>query len=256
MKILPISFAPSFLLNATRGALIGAAIFLVFALVMAALAAHSDKSIVKTKIMDAIKTSAIQRPGKWDVTDKRGIDTFTDCLVLQASILDHGNFLQDMFDSLVYKRKLSGTSEPKMHRCDVLVDVLYDTNVESPGVRSYSRYWWGSAVTTRIVLGMTGLSVDAYRQTIWILSFASLLIFILVFFLCYGRVFFVFLPFFLSSVFGYGLLILGQSIAHAPEFIGGLLLLSAYGLGNVQRLSFGVRPFGIVCSAVYASISI
>jgi hypothetical protein len=76
-----------------------------------------------------------------------------------------------------------------------------------------------------------------------VLSFASLAAFTLSFFYAYGHRSLVFAPLFLSILVGFGMLIMGQSIAHAPEFIVGLLMLSVYSLCNVQRLQRSGRAF-------------
>src|SRR6202022_1763946 len=177
------------------------------------------------------RASQIQYPGKFDINDKRGIDTFSDCTVLQATILGHGALWSDMFDTLVY-------DAPRQHPCDVLVD-SFTGHAAAPSRKlfSYSRYWLGTAVVARIALGMAGISIKNYRSLLLILSWLALITLALAFFFSYGRVSFIFLPFFVSLGLGYGFLTMGQSIAHAPEFIVGLLLLSAYCLANVQQLS-------------------
>jgi hypothetical protein len=88
---------------------------------------------------------------------------------------------------------------------------------------------------------MTGLSVGEYQSLMMALSWCALILLMLAFVFAYGRVYVVFLPFFVSIGIGYGLLTMGQSIAHAPEFIVGLLLLSIYCVGKVQYFSLRAR---------------
>jgi hypothetical protein len=237
------------LIRAAGGIGIAAVMFLVAVFGLAVLAEKSDTSIVKEKIAEAFASSEIQYPGNWDINDKRGIDTWADCLALDVSILYHEQLLMDAFDSRVYLPPVGAANVPlqvlvgrynemRYHTCDELFYVLSRPELAtSTKEQSYFRYWWGCGVIARIALGMTGLSVGGYRQLIQILSFVALGTFVSAFFLSYGRAALVFLPLFLSILLGYGMLTFGQSIAHAPEFIVGLFMLSAYGLGNVQRRS-------------------
>jgi hypothetical protein len=213
--------------RALQGVLIGAVFFVLTAFGLATTATYVDTSVVRTKIGDAIRTLQIQYPGKFDLNDKRGIDTFDDCIVLQALSLNQGGLLNNMFDTLIYD---SNVGE---HACNALVDESgYDVTT-NPKVYSYNRYWWGSAVLARIVLGKSSISVKTYRSMIFTCSLLSLIILICSFFIKFGLISCVFLPFFVSLGLGYSLMTMGQSIAHGPEFIVGLLLLSGYCLGKV-----------------------
>jgi hypothetical protein len=232
-------------IKAAEGIGLATVMFMVAVFGLAVFAEKSDTSVVKNKIAEAFRISEIQYPGGWNVNDRRGIDTFTDCLALQVSSLYRQQFPMDTFDSRVY----SSTH----HACDELFSALTQpvlaTSIEES---SYFRYWWGSAIAARIALGMTRLSVGRYRQLLQILSFIALGAFILTFFYSFGRTAAVFLPLFLSILVGYGMLTFGQSIAHAPGFIAGLAMLSAYSLGNVQRRSRPTRALwysflGAVC---------
>lgn len=238
--------------KALEGIVIGALIFLTAAFFLAIVAEYSNKSTVEIKILDAVRTSAIQTPGAWDVNDRRGIDTFTDCLVLQTAILDHGHLLDDMFDALIFKESFV-KPETRPHPCNTLAkNVSGHGNSESNATITFNRYWMGSATVARIVLGLTRISFESYRQIIFLLSLGCLSLFVLIFVISNGRSSIVFLPVFLSVVVGYGLLIFGQSIAHAPELIVALLLLSVYSLGGLLRSSIRSRALwysflGCVC---------
>jgi hypothetical protein len=223
---------------ALQGVTIGTMIFLAVAFVLAAASARVDTSVIRDKIANAIRTSQIQYPGKSDINDKRGMDTFTDCLVLQATILNHGRLWIDMFDTRVYDT-LFYHVRPEIHPCDALVDSFAGRPPAS--LYSYQRYWWGSATVARIALGMTGISIKSYRSMILTLSWSTVILTMLAFALSYGRASCVFLPLFISIGAGYCLLTMGQSIAQAPEFIVGLLLLSGYCVLRVQRFSLRAR---------------
>jgi hypothetical protein len=222
------------ILKAVAGIAIAALLFLIAVFALAALAEKSDTSVIKQKIAEAYRNSQIQYPGKWDIDDKRGNDTFTDCLALDVSVLYRRQLPMDTFDSRVYLFPVAPPNEPMHHACDELHYVSSHPELQNSfKERSYLRYWWGSAVVARITLGLTGISVGHYRQLIHFLSFASLGIFVLAFFYSFGRAAAVFIPLFLSILLGFGMLTFGQSIAHAPEFIVGVLMLSAYSLAKV-----------------------
>jgi hypothetical protein len=226
-----------------QGIAIGGLIFLSAAFVMAAISSQVDKMIVQNKVADAIRTLEIQYPGEFNIDDKRGIDTYSDCSILQSVILDHGRLWSDMFDTLVYN------FGSRIHPCDVLVDKFGGyTSAPSVDLSSYHRYWFGSVVIARIALGMTGVSIKVYRSLMLMLSWFALVLLVATFFLAYGSVSVVFLPLFISVGVGYGLPIMGQSIAHAPEFIVGLLFLSTYCVVKVQQ--FSLRPRAIFYSVL------
>jgi len=220
-----------------HGVAIGTVIFISAVFITATISTKVDKLVVQNKVVDAIRASEIQFFNGWDniINDKRGLDAcFGDSFVLQAAILDHGRMWTDMFDTLNY--------DVKAPPCDVLVDI-FGSHTIGPAldIYSYHRYWWGSAVIARIALGMTELSLKTYRSLMMMLSWLALLLFVAAFVVAYGLVSASFFPLFISLGIGYGLLVMGQSIAHAPEFIVGLLLLSAYCVGKVQRFSVRVR---------------
>jgi hypothetical protein len=226
------------ILNAAAGIAIASLLFLVAVFALAALAEKSDTSVIKQKIAEAYRKSQIQYPGKWDIDDKRGNDTFTDCLALDVSVLYRQQLPMDTFDSRVYLFPVAAPNEPMHHACNELHYVSSHPELQNSfKERSYLRYWWGSAVVARIALGLTGIAVGCYRQLIHFLSFAALGIFVLAFFYSFGRAAAVFIPLFLSILLGFGMLTFGQSIAHAPEFIVGVLMLSAYSLARVRDRS-------------------
>jgi len=219
-----------------QGVAIGTLIFLSAVFVMATISAKVDKLVVQNKVVDAIRDSEIQSFGGWDnlINDQHGLDACGDSFVLQAAILDHGRMWTDMFDTLIY--------DVRALPCDVLVDIFGRHTIgPSVDIYSYHRYWWGSAVMARIALGMTELSLKTYRSLMMMLSWLALLLFVAAFVVAYGPVSVSFFPLFISLGIGYGLLVMGQSIIHAPEFIVGLLLLSAYCVGKVQQCSVRVR---------------
>lgn len=220
-----------------QGIAIGTAVFFLVVFVMAAISTNADTSVVKDKITEAIRTSQIQYPGDIDENDKRGIDTWTDCYALEAALLEPERQPRAMFDTLVYFRQSLRT-----HPCDILVD-SFAGRTDQPVIKfySYHRYWWGAAILARIVLGFTSLSVGSYQSLMFGLSWFALFVFVLAFFLGNGRISLMFLPAFLSVGTGYGMFIFGQSIADAPIFIVGLLLLAVYSLTKVQQRSVRAR---------------
>jgi hypothetical protein len=242
-----------FVIQAALGLGCASLCFLVVVVALTVVAEKANDLVVKEKISQGFRDSAIQYPGVWDVNDKRGADTFTDCLTLEVSVLYREKLATDTFDSHVYYFEPARRNEPPHHACTELYYVFSHPDLERAiAQRSYLRYWWGSAIAVRIALGLSWLSVDDYRHLLQILSFAAVGIFIFSFFYSYGRTGIVFAPLFLSILFGYGMLTFGRSLAHAPEIIVGLLMLSAYGVADLPSRSRTVRAFwygllGSVC---------
>jgi hypothetical protein len=72
-------------IKAAEGIGLATVMFMVAVFGLAVFAEKSDTSVVKNEIAEAFRISGIQYPGEWNVNDRRGVDTFTDCLVLQVS---------------------------------------------------------------------------------------------------------------------------------------------------------------------------
>src|SRR5262245_47685189 len=85
-----------------RGGIFGAIIFLGFVLVVGAVSFYSDRSLIDQKIRSAIHDQTIQIPGRWDITNPQGVDTFSDCEVLQSLRLSFDGFFTNLFDTRIY----------------------------------------------------------------------------------------------------------------------------------------------------------
>jgi len=234
-----------------RATALGIIASVVVAIVLASclswIAAQADGSLITRKIEQGFRAGEIQYPGGWILNDPRGIDSFTDCLALEIAILNPQNTLQDAFSSLAYSDR--GNDHP----CDTLYRTQVEHQKDEQQTFNYNRYWWGASNLAEIALGLTSLSVSEYRTCVHALTFISLAIFAASFLCAYRRIGLVFLPLFVWICLGFGLLILGQSIAHAPEFIVGLLVLSLFPWlrlpdRSVFALSFSYVFLGLLCA--------
>jgi hypothetical protein len=239
--------APTTRLNACKallqGAVLGAIAFLIFVLAVGSVSFYSDRSLINQKIRSAIQDETTQIPGRWHII---GIDTFTDCLVLQSLKLSPDRFLLNLFDTYVYGASWSG------YTCEILSRSYENDGATELAVRSYSRYWWGSASLAKIALGQTGLSLAQYRNVVFFSLILSLGFFTLTFYQSFRPASLFFTPYLISVCFGFSLLTLGQSISHAPEEIIALLILSIYNLTHIENRSLYVRAasyslLGAIC---------
>ena len=159
--------APTTRLNACKallqGTVLGAIAFLIFVLAVGSVSFYSDRSLIDQKIRSAIPYETTRIPGRWHII---GIDTVDDCLVLQSLKLSPDRFLLNLFDTYVYKD--GGYS------CDLLRRSYENDGATELAVRSYSRYWWGSASLAKIALGQTGLSLAQYRNVVFFSLILSL----------------------------------------------------------------------------------
>jgi hypothetical protein len=170
--------APTTRLNACkallRGAVLGAIAFLIFVLAVGTVSFYSDQSLIDQKIRSAIQDGTIQIPGRWDATDPRGTDTFSDCLLLQSLKLSPDRFLPNLFDTYIYNTRYNAS---RVHACDV-VSRSYENAGATESyvlyVTSYSRQWWGSASLAKIALGQTGLSLAQYMDVVFFSLILSL----------------------------------------------------------------------------------
>ena len=232
-----------------RGAVLGAIAFVIFVLAVGTVSFYSDRSLIDQKIRSAIQDKTIQIPGRWDITDPRGMDTFTDCLVLQSLKLSTDRFLPNLFDTYVYNALYN---EGKVHPCNSLSRSYENDGATELTVTSYSRYWWGSASLAKIALGQTGLSLAQYRDVVFFSLILSLGFFTLTFYQSFRPASLFFTPYLISVCFGFSLLSLGQSISQTPEEIIALLILSIYNLTHIENRSLYVRAacyslLGAIC---------
>jgi len=102
----------------------------------------------------------------------------------------------------------------------------------------YWRYWWGSAQLLNIAIGYAGLSLPAYQQSLKIITYLLILLVGISALVRYRRGAWPFIPFTLAVCFGFELPLFGQSIAHAPSLIAGLLLILIYIVTKIDRTNF------------------
>jgi multisubunit Na+/H+ antiporter MnhB subunit len=226
-----------------QGGVVGAIVFLAFVLAVGVIAYKSDRRLIDQKIISAIGDKTIQIPGRWDITDRRGIATFTDCLVLQSLELSPNGFFSGLFDTYIYQDAfIQYAGIHRVHACDALTRFYANGGSSThSAIMSYGRYWFGAASLAKIALGRTGLSLAQYRDVIFYSLILSLCLFTLTFCLSFRPQCLFFAPYLASICFGFSLLSLGQSIGHAPEEIAGLLILSTYNAMHIERRSLRVR---------------
>jgi hypothetical protein len=155
-----------------RGSVLGAFAFLAFVLAVGAISSHSDRSLIDQKISAALRDETIQTPGRWDITDPRGMDTFTDCVMLESLALSPNGFFPNLFATYVYAN-VEGAEIMIIHPCDLLSHVYKNDGAASAfPIVSYSRYWWGAASLAKIAFGETGLSLGQYRNVVFACALA------------------------------------------------------------------------------------
>jgi hypothetical protein len=195
--------APTTRLNACkallRGAVLGAIAFSIFVLAVGTVSFYSDRSLIDQKIRSAIQDGTIQLPGGWDIDDPRGLDTFTDCWLLESLNLSPDRFFHSLFSTYVY------LSDPGDHSCKTLSLSYENDGATKFTVRNYSRYWWGSATLTKIALGQTGLSLAQYRNVVFYSLILSLGFFTLTFYQSFRPASLFFTPYLISVCFGFSL---------------------------------------------------
>ena len=225
------------------GCIVGAFAFVALALALGAISYHSDRSLVDRKIAAAIQDGTIQS------TDPSGIDTFTDCQMLTSLRLMPSEFLPNLFTTHVHVGHYIG----EIHPCDVLARLYTDANAAASfPVENYSRYWWGSATLANIALGRTALSVEQYRNLVFAALLLALSLFTVSFYYSYRPQSLYFTPYLISVWFGFSLLSLGRSISQSPEETFALLILSIYGMMQIETRSIFARAtcysvLGAVC---------
>lgn len=237
-----------------QGGVLGAIAFVALVLVAGAISYHADRRLIGQKISSAIRDGSIQIPGRWDITDRRGIATFTDCLVLQALQLSPNGFSPSLFDARIFQDAfVQYAGAHRVHACDALTRFYTgDKSAARSAIMSYSRYWFGSATLASIALGETGLSIAQYRDAVFFSLILSLGLFTLTFWLYFRPASIFFTPYLFSICCGFSLLSLGQSIGFAPEEVLGLLILAAYNVLHIERRSLRWRAacysfLGAVC---------
>ncbi len=152
-------------LKVVVGVLCSVALFSAFVLGLAIAAHRADQSVIDRAIVAALDAREIQVPGHTDISDWRGMDTFTDCFIFQSLKLSPQDVPRLMFDTTVYDA-LRPNAGQRVHSCNTLPYLYKNTPAKcDTTVTSYYRYWWGSSVLARIVLGY-GVSLEHYREAV------------------------------------------------------------------------------------------
>ena len=99
----------------------------------------------------------------------------------------------------------------------------------------YWRYWMGSAALLNIAIGFGHVSLLAYQEALKQTAYAALFLTLCIALARYRRAALPFLPVAVALTFAFAIPLFGQSIAHAPGLLIGLLLLSAYMAAGIDR---------------------
>ena len=227
---------------------VSAATFII--VLVAAMNARADRTIVVGSIEQGLESGRSAFPSVWKMNLVTGIDTYTDCLVLNISTFEDQKIEQTLSRS-------EFIDDPLRHPCDILKDEISGLFAENNVVDDYWRYWWGSSMLLNIVVGYNGLSVAGYQNLLLYLSYASIGLALLSALYHYRRAALPLVPVALGLVFGFGLPIFGQSIAHAPGLIFGMLALAGYPIlrGQTRGSSWNFGFFAFVgCVTFYLEL--
>jgi hypothetical protein len=194
------------------------------------LSARTDNHVVSDSIDASLRSGAASFPTGWDRNPKTGIDTWTDCLVMEI-----GTFGQkDVISALARANYWLRPGET--HHCNDLLNKIGGPPTQGPSrVIDYWRYWWGSAALLNLAIGSFGITVPSYQTALEVITYLSILLVATTALIRYRRSAWPFLPVAVALTFGFALPLLGQSMAHAPGLIIGLLLVWVYMAGGVDR---------------------
>ena len=201
------------------------------------LSARADNATVTTSIRASLRSGAAVFPESFDRNLRTGFDTWTNCLVL--NIATYGQ--KDLISALTRSNLVALRDE--LHPCTELDAKLGGsltggslTEIQAKVV-DYWRYWWGSAALLNIAIGFFGLTLPFYQTTLKAITYAAILLTVCTAFIRYRRAAWPFLPVAVALTFGFAIPLFGQSIAHAPGLIIGMLFLSVYMAVGIDRAS-------------------
>jgi len=194
------------------------------------LSAQADNATVATSIRASLRSGAAIFPESYDRNLRTGIDTWTDCLVL--NIATYGQ--RDLISALTRSNLVALRAE--LHPCTDLDAKLGGSLTPAEAkVVDYWRYWWGSAALLNLAIGFFGLALPVYQTTLKAITYAAILLTVCTAFIRYRRAAWPFLPVAVALTFGFSIPLFGQSIAHAPGLIIGMLFLSVYMAAGIDR---------------------
>ena len=204
----------------------------------------ADPFLVSSKITDAISEGGSSFPAEWAQNTITGVDTFTDCLTLQISTHKSRKFQE----SLVSARYEPGNSE---HSCTGLIERLAPDRAGS-SVADYWRYWWGSASLLATVLNIDRFTLSGYQYSLKVLTYIALGLVGITSLIRFRSNSLIIIPVVLALIFGYGIPIFGQSVAHAPGLLFGLTFCVLYISVDFLHSSSWRRA---ICAAILGGIS-
>ena len=181
---------------------------------------RSDTGVTRTKILSAINSNSSLFPADWSKNIITGVDTFSDCLTLEIA-----THIPDDYPSALSSALYEAGSE--FHSCVGVIGRL--NRFQSTSVISdYWRYWWGSASLLKIVLNVDDITLSGYQVTLKYGTYIALVLISALSLLIFKSNGLLVTPITFAMAFGYGIPIFGQSIAHAPGLLVGLVLIILY----------------------------
>lgn len=188
-----------------------------------------DNRVVVNTIQHDLETGAVAFPDAWNRNEKTGVDTWTDCLVLEIATFGDKSF----FSALT--RSEYPTSRADIHPCNRLSARVGGISLPDQTSTDYWRYWWGSAALLNIGIGVGGMNLPAYQAALKAITYLTIVLVTGAALIRYRRAGWSFVPVAFALLFGFEIPLFGQSVAHAPSLIVGLLLLFAYIAAGMDR---------------------
>jgi len=189
---------------------------------------HFETETVATKIKTALSTGTAAFPSSWDRNMQTGIDTYTDCQLLEVATFGHHS-ITDALTNAYYPHLGEGA-----HPCDHLSENIGPKSPEQPYGNNW-RYWCGSASLINIALHIDGMSLPLYQSALKFSFYALVMLIGITAFFRYRRAALPLLPVLIALVFGFAIPLFGQSVGQAPSLIVGLVLLLIYMMAGIDR---------------------
>ena len=181
---------------------------------------RANPLIVRAKISESITDATSAFPAEWAQNTVTGVDTFTDCIALQVAT----HIPDTIKEALVSAPYEIG---PVDHVCAGVLERLGPFQAGA-NVTDYWRYWWGAASLLAAVLDVDGTTLPEYQAALKYGTYLVLGMIAIVSMVRFKVSGLLVLPVILSLVFGYGIPLFGQSVAHAPGLLAGLIILLGY----------------------------
>jgi hypothetical protein len=202
----------------------------MIAIALNLLSAQVNNQVVTASIDSSVRSGAASFPTGWDRNPATGIDTWTDCLVMEIGTFGQKDVISALARSNYWLRP------GETHHCNDLLSKIGGPSTQGPvRIIDYWRYWWGSAALLNLAIGYFGIPLPSYQTALQLITYLVVFLVASTALIRYRRGAWLFLPLAVALTFGFGLPLLGQSMAHAPGLIVGLLLVWGYMVSGLDR---------------------